>query len=101
MITTPYEKHIAKNRIKLGSAYVTWREKQCIEGYAQGKTRQQIASELRISERTIDKLMMDARIRVEANNLYHLVAMAVRTEVESYEIGMFDIARRDDRTRAG
>lgn len=72
-LLTRYESHIGNLRVPLGHAYVTQREYQCINLYANGLQLRQVAKAMRISEKTVSSLIARAKERTGAATIPALV----------------------------
>ena len=72
---TPYEQHIAANRVPVAGSYVTQREYEVLQMFALGNRQADIARELSMSPKTVNTHVRNVRERLNAKTITHVVAM--------------------------
>lgn len=65
----------------MGRSSITQREIQVIKLLANGLTATEAAKELNIAAVTVDKRTRDARLKLDANNIAHLIAICFRNSL--------------------
>jgi LuxR family transcriptional regulator, transcriptional regulator of spore coat protein len=83
-----------------GVPLLTARENQVLELVANGLSAKEVAQEIDIAPRTVERHIENVRLKIRARNRTHMVTLAMElgllhleTELRSSEQGSFDLVR--------